>query len=74
MDTLLTAFDRALSLLPFNGKKTEISLVLKGLLPLLAFIPGLNVVAASVAVNAVVDAALAASAAHAAVKHALGKD
>lgn len=73
MEELAKAVDRVLSLLPLDGKKLYISLAVKGALPLLALIPGLNFVAASALLGYVVDAFVLVGAAHKAVKAVVKK-
>lgn len=54
MDAVVDAFDKVLSLLPFNGDKTTIGLAVHALLPLLtAYFPASAVIAP--AVSAVAD-------------------
>ena len=67
MDRLLSAADKALSLLPFNGDKTVISMGLKFLMPIVvSHVPILLPLAP--AIDASLDAILAIALAHKAIK------
>lgn len=74
MNELLSSLDRLASKIPFDGNKTLIFLGLKTLLPVLAgFIPGFQPLAASAVINSGLDAFIALSAGHKAIKMVVRK-